>query len=248
MNLYAPLVSYKRKLDKKKFEKEEKNNLQRRVAFYKQFLFPGDLVYDVGANIGNRVESFLDLKCKVVAVEPQPDCINELRRKFGNLIKIAEVGLGASESEKTMYISNANTISSLSEEWIKSVKESRFSQYEWNKEIQIKLTTLDFLIKKYGSPKFCKIDVEGYELEVLKGLTSPIPFISLEYTVPEQLDNLLNCISYCNSLNGHYKYNYTKGESMKFELADFISFDEFTALIRTNKFIETSFGDIYLKL
>jgi FkbM family methyltransferase len=248
LNLYAPLVNYKRNLDKKKYKKEEKNNLQKRVAFYKQFLFPGDLVYDVGANIGNRVESFLVLKCNVIAVEPQQDCIDELRRKFGNLIQIAEVGLGESESEKTMYISNANTISSLSEEWIKSVKESRFSQYEWNKKVQIKLTTLDLLIKKYGSPKFCKIDVEGYELEVLKGLTSPIPFISLEYTVPEQLSNLLNCISYCNSLNSHYKYNYSKGENMKFELVDFISFDEFTALIRSNKFIETSFGDIYLKL
>ena len=248
LGLYDPLVNYKRTLDKKKFFKEEKNNLQKRITFYKQFLSPGEMVYDVGANVGNRVESFLDLKCKVIAVEPQQDCINELRRKFGNQIEIVEAGLGESETEKTMYISNANTISSLSEEWIKSVKESRFSQFEWNKEVKIRLTTLDLLIKKYGLPKFCKIDVEGYEMEVLKGLTSPIPFISLEYTVPEQLDNLLSCINYCNSLSSNYKFNYSRDEDMKFELENFISFDEFTALVRSNKFIETSFGDVYLKL
>lgn len=248
LGLYDPLVNYKRKLDKKKFLKKEKNNLQKRITFYKQFLSPGDIVYDVGANVGNRVASFLDLNCKVIAIEPQQDCIDELKRKFGNQIQIVEAGLGESEDEKTMYISNANTISSFSEEWIKSVKESRFSQFEWNKKVQIKITTLDLLIKKYGSPNFCKIDVEGYEMEVLKGLTSPIPFISLEYTVPEQLDNLLNCLNYCNSLNNNYKYNYSRDEDMKFELENFIPFDEFITLVRSNKFIETSFGDIYLKL
>ncbi len=248
IKLYEPLVGLKRKLDKIQHERMEKTFHSKRIEFYKKILSPGDLVFDVGANIGNRAKVFLDIGCKVVAVEPQQDCVKVLRAKFGNAITIIDMGLGEIEGEKTMYLSDESTIASLSEEWIDGVKKSRFSRHEWNKSIKINLTTLDSLVNKFGTPKFCKIDVEGYELQVLKGLTKPIPCISLEYTVPEFTNRLLQCIEHMNSINENYKYNFSAGEQMNFGLPEFIDYREMTQLIQQKTFQDTGFGDIYLKI
>jgi FkbM family methyltransferase len=248
IGLYDVLVKRKRNLDRKRFEELERKNAGKRVPFYSQFLSAGDLVFDVGANVGNRVESFLHIGCKVVAVEPQTECIATLREKFGTRINIVEKGLGEKEEEKTLYIADESTISSLSEEWIEKVKESRFSKHQWNKKVQIKLTTMQHLIGQFGVPAFCKIDVEGFELEVLKGLKQPVPHLSLEYTVPEQTDKLMQCVQYCNGLSPYYKYNFSAGEEMKFELPEFLSFDRFIKFIGEKEFQATGFGDIYVKL
>ena len=40
-------------------------------ALYRQFIEPGDLVFDIGAHVGDRVSSFRRLGARVVAVEPQ---------------------------------------------------------------------------------------------------------------------------------------------------------------------------------
>lgn len=248
IGIYNFLLQQKRKLDRQKFEQAEKRNALRRRPFYSQFVSAGDLVFDVGANVGNRVQVFLEIGCKVVAVEPQQECINELRKKFGNSIEIVEKGLGENEEQKTLYISDTSTISSLSEEWINSVKESRFSRHQWNKTVQIELTTMEALISKYGLPKFCKIDVEGYELDVLKGLKQTVPSISLEYTVPEQTTKLLECIEYCNRLNPAYTYNYAAGEEMELQLKTFCSYSEFKKLVQDKTFQDTGFGDIYISI
>ena len=246
LGLYKFLLHQKRSYDKRNFERIEKKNALTRLPFYSQFVSAGDLVFDIGANVGNRVQVFLEIGCKVVAIEPQQECINELRRKFGTSIDIIEKGLGEKEEEKTLHISDTNTISSLSEEWIKSVKETRFSKHEWNKTVQIKLTTMENLIRQFGVPKFCKIDVEGFELEVLKGLKQPVPGLSLEYTVPEQTDKLLQCIHYCNQLNPQYRYNYAVGEEMQFRMKSFYNYEQFLQLIKGKDFQDTGFGDIYV--
>lgn len=54
----------------------------RRMAFYKQWIKPGDLVFDIGANIGNRTRVFADIGARVVAVEPLPHCYWALRWMF----------------------------------------------------------------------------------------------------------------------------------------------------------------------
>lgn len=229
-------------------EQEEIERLEnfKKVQFYSKFLKSGDLVYDVGANVGNRVQAFLDIGCKVVAIEPQEECYKILENKFGNTIGIIKEGLGAEEDEKTMYIANENTISSFSKEWIDSVKQERFKEYEWNKTVKIKITTLDKLIKEYGQPVFCKIDVEGYEYEVLSGLSQSLNLISLEYTVPEQINRLMDCIKYCLHLNSDYKFNYSVGESMQWQLPESINGEDFLKHVQSSVFLQTNFGDIYV--
>ncbi|MET0394281.1 MAG: FkbM family methyltransferase, partial [Chitinophagaceae bacterium] len=166
----------------------------------------------------------------------------------GNRITLVPEGLGDKVEEKTMFISGSSTISSLSEEWIESVRHSRFSGHEWNNTETIRINTLDNLIAEYGLPFFCKIDVEGYELQVLKGLSQPIPIMSLEYTVPEQTSRLAECIDTCYRLDPGYEYNYTVGEQLSFQLASFVTYETFARLIHGQPFQQSGFGDIYVKL
>lgn len=247
LGLYNGLIKAKTRVDLVRHSFREKRYGRLRVKFYSGFLQPGNLVFDVGANIGNRVKSFLEIGCRVVAIEPQESCYEILEKKFGSRIEIVKMGVGEADDEKIMYVANESTISTLSTEFIEKVKEERFKRYEWNKQITIRITTLDAIIRQFGMPVFCKIDVEGYELEVLKGLSHPVQYMSLEYTVPEQTDRLIKCIERCLELDPAYTFNYSIGESMVFALPQFVSSSEFLKLIQTRQFQESSFGDIYLK-
>lgn len=226
---------------------EEMEAYDRRKVLFGSFIKKGELCFDVGANVGNRVGPLLDIGAKVIAIEPQENCCRRLKQKFGNRINIVPLGLGESEGVKNFYPSNANTISSFSEEWINSVRDGRFKEYSWKKPVKVNMSTLDILIEKYGLPVFIKIDVEGYELEVLKGLTTPIQMISFEYTVPEQAEIVLKCLDQIQSNDPNIEINYSVGESMDFALKNWLSVEEMKSYVAKREFKGTGFGDIYVK-
>lgn len=64
------------------------------------------------------------------------------------------------------------------------------------------VTTLDLSIEEYGLPDYVKIDVKGGELEVLKGLSTPLPQSSFEF-ITIQRDIAVACVDYISSLGGH---------------------------------------------
>jgi FkbM family methyltransferase len=231
--------------------KKEKELIKKRRDFYSQFLVSNkDIYFDVGANYGNRIEPIIDQKIKIIAVEPQLQCIKFLRRKYGNKITIIPKGLGKVEETKTIYISNAHTLSSFSNQWIEATKESgRFSQYNWDIEQEIEMTTLDILINKYGKPKFIKIDVEGFEFEVLQGLSKPIDFLSFEYTIPERKNSIIECIDRIIEISNknRVQFNYSIGESMEWALNEWVSPQRMKEEIGLDRFIKSGFGDIYSK-
>lgn len=225
----------------------EQELLARRKGLYASFLQAGDLCFDVGANRGNRILPLLEAGMRVVAVEPQEKCSKHLERTFGNRISLIRKGLGAAEDVKTFYLSDAHTLSSFSSEWIASVKTNRFSEHSWNKTVKVEMTTLDQLIAQFGRPSFIKIDVEGYETEVLKGLSQPVKMISIEYTVPEQTGKALECLQLIQRNGGELSCNYSIGESMVFELAEWLPIGSMERLIATPEFEATNFGDIYIR-
>ena len=227
--------------------KKEKQQLQSRSDFYSLFLKKGDVCFDVGANVGNRVEVFLNLGAKVVAIEPQETCYKILSKRFKNKIQLVTKGLGKEEGVEKFHISNATTISSFSEDWIESVRDDRFKGYEWNETREVEMTTLDKLIERYQAPVLIKIDVEGYEYEVLQGLSQPIDLISIEYTVPEQTDKSISCIEYLYALDNESRFNYSVGESMSFAQQDWLTKDEMINIMKSQDFIDTQFGDIYIR-
>lgn len=217
-----------------------------RREFYRQFIHSGDLCFDVGANIGNRTVIFLELGAKVIAIEPQKKCYEKLIKRFGNKIELVTKGLGEKESIEKLYVSELSAISSFSKEHIEVMKEDRFKGTNWNSSVDIEMTTLDALLDKYGTPVFCKIDVEGYEYDVLKGLSKPLKTLSLEYIVPENLQVLINCINHLNNL-GNIECNYSYAEKMILSLSTWISGKEMLSYIQTKEFLDTSWGDIYVR-
>lgn len=222
--------------------------LEKRVTLYSNFLKKGDLYFDVGANLGNRIEPVLTIGGRVVAIEPQDMCYKFLVLKFGKKITLIKKGLGDKPGTREFFVSNVHVTSSFSQEWIESVKQSgRFKKREWNKKVLMEMTTLDELIKEYGVPAFIKIDVEGFELEVLKGLSSAVPAISFEYTVPELTDRLVECIQRVGAVNPTAQCNYSVGEGMEFSLPKWLSINEMVQFVRTEKFLQSKFGDVYVR-
>jgi FkbM family methyltransferase len=217
-----------------------------RKEFYSEFIKSGDLVFDVGANKGNRTVIFLELGAKVVAVEPQKECYEHLTKRFGDTIDLIKLGLGEKDSTATMYVSGSTLISSFSKNHVDLMQEDRFKGADWGDTIEIKMTTMDVLIEKYGTPAFCKIDVEGYEYDVLKGLSKPLRALSLEYIVPENTQVLVDCLAHLSNL-GSIECNFSYGESMKYNLPKWKSGKEMIDFIQTQEFTNTSYGDIYIK-
>lgn len=222
------------------FKKKEQKLL------YEQFIKEGDLCFDVGANVGNRTAIFLSLGAKVVMVEPQKECYEALIKRFGSEVELVKKGLGAKESVEKLYVSDVSLISSFSKEHVDEMQKDRFKGASWENTIDIEMTTLDILIDKYGVPAFCKIDVEGYEYDVLKGLTKPLKTLSLEYIIPENLEVMVNCLKHLKGI-GNIECNYSYGESMKMNLAKWKSGQEMIDYVQTDEFIDTSYGDVYVR-
>jgi len=195
------------------------------VAFYSRLIRRGDLCFDVGANIGNFTRAFLELGARVVCIEPQDVCLKKLRKSFGNNRNVTIISKAVGEQEgygELMLCEEAPTISTMSVQWM---KEGRFSRdYKWTRTRKVRVTTLDALIQSYGLPKFCKIDIEGFEESALKGLTKPIPLISFEFT-REFFDDGKKCINRLLRI-GNAEFNCMLGESMKFLLPKWVPPEE----------------------
>ncbi len=236
-----------KKQEEVKIPYESEDDIVLRMQFYSSLIKKDGLFFDVGANIGNRITPVLKIGARVVAIEPQEYCQKILLKKFGSSITLVKEGLGDKEETREFFISDATTISSFSKEWIDAVKQDRFKEHNWNTSQKIKMTTLEHLIAKFGVPDLIKIDVEGFELEVLKGLKSVVPCISYEYTTPEQTDKALECLDYLAQISPRIECNYSVGESMKLQMDNWLSYQDMKNLIASNEFVNTGFGDIYIK-
>lgn len=215
--------------------------------FYSQFMDKTSLVFDVGANIGSRTEVFAELARRVISIEPQDSCVDILFQKSVKIsnMHVCKAALGASEGEADIMISDAHQLSSLSLEWIGAVQKSgRFAHHKWRDVERVSVTTLDKLIEQFGVPDFIKIDVEGYEFEVLKGLSRPVKALSFEFT-PEYLSEAIMCIGYLTA-NKMREFNYSLGESMKFELPNWVDF--LTVTEKLSQHIDNAtYGDVYAR-
>jgi FkbM family methyltransferase len=218
-----------------------------KARFYSQFIGKNDLCFDVGANIGNKVKPFLMNQARVLAIEPQDSCVEILENKFGKKITIVNKGVGEKEEVKDFFIANRSVLSTFSSEFIDKIKEDRFKDSNWNKTVEKEITTLDKLIAQYGKPKFIKIDVEGFEVNVLKGLNSPVESLSFEYTYPEFKENAIACVNILNNITDKYVFNYCISESLNFASKDWLSaFKMLAEIEKIGNF--PGWGDIYVKL
>jgi FkbM family methyltransferase len=222
--------------------------LGRMRRLYSAFLGPGDIGFDIGAHVGNRVRAWRRLGATVLAVEPQPDCLSVLRTFFGRDpgVRIVPVAVGAARGTATLALSSATpTVSSQSPGWIDAVTtDERFRRIRWDRSVQVPVTTLDALIAEHGEPAFCKVDVEGFEVDVLSGLSRPLRALSFEYLPPAH-DAALTALGLVESL-GPYEYNYSPIETMRFASDRWLNAEGLARLLdRVRPFGRS--GDVYAR-
>jgi FkbM family methyltransferase len=219
------------------------------MEIYKNILKKDALCFDIGANIGNKTETFMRYSDKVICVEPQPNCALNIKNRFGNNSNVIVVNkaCGPKISKSVLFISNNfNTLSTMSESFIEKTKKERFNGVSWDSSIEVDVTTLDALIAEYGLPHFCKIDIEGYESEVLKGLSQAIPYVSVEFT-PELKEKTFECMDILLKIDGDYLFNYSEGESDVFSFDKWLTYVEMKEFLLKNNDFRVSFGDLYAK-
>ncbi|MFQ3534367.1 MAG: FkbM family methyltransferase [Aggregatilineales bacterium] len=226
----------------------QRRHAVRTRAFYRQFIRPNDLVFDVGANVGSRTAVFLALGARVLAIEPQTECMAQLKARFGGHPRAAFYlgGVSAQQGELELHLSTVNATSSFSTEWIERLKSRPgWEGHRWYATQKVPVTTLDALIAEHGLPSFIKIDVEGYELPVLQGLSQPVKALSFEYS-PELLTEAMACMARLREL-GDYEFEAVYKETFTFMLPSWASADEVYRALETHPKKHRS-GDVYARL
>jgi FkbM family methyltransferase len=226
-------------------------NAQRRTGMdelYGQFVHSGDLVFDIGAHVGDRIGAFRRLGARVVAVEPQPAPMQALRLLYGRdgAVRLEPVAIGANSGQVELYVNLDNpTVSSCSKKLVQAAATAPgWSGEHWDKSISVPMTTLDQLSARHGAPAFIKIDVEGFEAEALAGLSRPVPALSFEFTtIQREIGHaaLLRCAAL-----GFTQFNAALGESQQFVHAEWLAADQMERWIAALPF-EANSGDVYAR-
>jgi FkbM family methyltransferase len=221
----------------------------RMARFYGQFVTPGSLCFDVGAHVGNRIRTFRRLGARVVAVEPQAAFIRLLHGLYGRGgdVVLLHAALGRAPGRARLFVSErAPTVTTLSRAWIDEVrKDPSFRGVRWSEGAEVEVRTLDSLIDEFGVPSFVKIDVEGFESEVLSGLSKPLPALSFEY-LPAAREIALECVERLAAL-GDYRYNWSRGESLVLGETPWLDADGVRRFIASLT-LGSGSGDIYARL
>jgi FkbM family methyltransferase len=123
---------------------------ERRAAMdrlYSRFVKAGDLVFDIGAHVGDRAAVFRRFGARVVAVEPQPALIRTLKLLYGRdpalAIEPVAVGRNAGMLELKLNVDNP-TVSTASEAFRKAANGAAgWEGQAWTRTIRVPVTTLD---------------------------------------------------------------------------------------------------------
>ncbi len=217
-------------------------------AFYADLVLPGDLVFDIGAHVGNRARALHAVGATVVAVEPQPLFAAFLRRTLPReRIILVEQAVGAHEGEAALLISRRHpTVSTADRRFPHTVGTTAgFDKVRWDCSVTVPMTTLDRLVAAYGRPAFVKIDVEGLEADIIGALSAPVPLLAFEY-LPAAPEITAACLDRLESL-GAYRLNAVVGEEHRFVWPDWVEPGEAAARLRALCRSGRS-GDLYARL
>jgi FkbM family methyltransferase len=202
-------------------------------AFYSELLPKGALVFDIGANVGTMTAIFTSLGAKVVAVEPNPDCAKHIERSSSReAVQVVQAAVGEKTGSGELHVSDRkDKMSSLSSAWVQAVSNGNHEYAgQWNRKLTVPMVTLDSLIERFGTPFYIKIDVEGYEEAVLKGLSRCPPLLSFEFN-RTFLEPALRALD--NSIFDLMLFKYTLVDPVKFELHGWVTRDELKQQIQS---------------
>ena len=214
------------------------------VEFYRNTLKgfrPGHVIFDVGVNDGQKTDIFLRLGAKVVAVEPDEQNQSILKQNFltYRLIKRPVTIVGKAVSDRsgveTMWVDEPGSAkNTLNPKWVQTLRtdSNRFGKsLEFGQKREVETITLEELIGSYGLPFYVKIDVEGYEATVLRGLNKPVPYVSFEVNLPDFKPEALECIELLENVAAQGDFNYAPDCQRGLALERWLSKTEFVDVL-----------------
>jgi FkbM family methyltransferase len=136
------------------------------VQLFRALIEPTDIVADIGANIGLTALLFSSLASRIYAFEPSPTTyrilLQNLARNAANNVDVINLGLGQKEENLTLTFAKNNRSGGFVSNKI-SLEDCHITE-------NIRIDTLDrFFAGKEQTPTFLKIDVEGFEKNVIEG-------------------------------------------------------------------------------
>jgi len=215
---YRPARRLYRRLNRTKYRTHLND-----TRFYGSLLPRSALSFDVGANIGDKSEALIEAGSRVVAFEPNPLLHGELLSRFKGERNwtVVLAAVGGEPGVLPFYAREIPLLSSLDVEGVQEWQAPLIGTYH------VPVVTLDMAIQTFGVPFFCKVDVEGWEYEVLKGLATPIPVVSLEYHLNHKgVQRVRDCLQRLKLL-GASSVNVTPAETPVFLFERWMELDRF---------------------
>jgi FkbM family methyltransferase len=163
------------------------------------------LLFDIGANRGDATVAGLRLGYKVIALEPAPRVFSQLVANFIYEPNVVPLRLAVSDSNDgriEFYECVEDGLSTTEKAWLTDPT-MPYNGKEF-RTISVSTCTMDWLVDTYGMPDLTKIDVEGAEWSVLRGMTRYSGKLAMEWT-QETLDEHDEQLMYLHSI-GYTKF------------------------------------------
>ena len=228
------------------------NDMERQQEVYRSLIGRNDVVFDIGANIGNRSAVFMSFCKRVIAVEPQNHIFEQLKGRFrGSNVTTINTAIGAKPgTAKIHYPTDGSLgrhgVGTLSQEFMEAMGPKIFNLDKgWDAVQDVTVMTLDQLIAQHGVPGFIKLDIEGYEFEAVRGLSRKVNALSFEFH-PQLSDEYQRVIGDLMRL-GFSVFNCCLAETFQWELPVWVSGDRIIEYLERFAGCQEIYGDVYAK-
>lgn len=206
---------------------------------FREFVKDKDLVFDVGANRGDAARQLLSLGAEVICIEPQKHLADQLTLLN---VTVHQAAVGAHAGFMDLYSSSDDRFASLRADWL----DGHRALWDWPSRTTttVPVVTLDLLISQHRLPEFIKIDTEGHEDDVIRGLSTPVPALSFEYCGRHHplydAHGGARALPLVHDLNPRYRYRFAEHSTAW--ASDWLTIDQATQQLQ-----QSDWGDIYAR-